>query len=47
MVKYIDNLAATIIERGGAYTEDDVGDAHEMLNVVPRDTILVREILTF
>jgi len=45
--KYIEKLAATIIERGGGYMEDDVWDAHEMLKVVPRDTIWVREILTF
>ncbi|KAF8537906.1 hypothetical protein BDD12DRAFT_844849 [Trichophaea hybrida] len=37
--KYIDKIAATIIERGGGYTEDDVWDAHETLKVVPRDTI--------
>ena len=45
--KYIDKLAATIIECGRGYTEDDVWDAHEKLKVVPRDTIRVREILTF
>jgi hypothetical protein len=45
--KYIDKIAATIIERGGGYTKDDVWDAHEHLEVVPRDTIRVREILTF
>ena len=45
--KYIDKLAATIMERGGGYRDDDVWDAHEKLKVVPRDTIRVREILTF
>jgi hypothetical protein len=45
--KYIDKFAATIIEQGGGYREDDVWDAHEKLKVVPRDTIRVREILTF
>jgi len=44
MAKYIDKLAATIIERGGGYTEDDVSDAHETLQVEPRDTIRVCEI---
>jgi len=47
MAKYINKLAPTTIERGGGYTEDDVWDAHEKLKVVPRDTIQVREILTF
>jgi hypothetical protein len=45
--KYIEKLAATIIERGGGYTEDDGWDAHEKLKVVPMDTIRVHEILTF
>jgi len=44
MAKFIDKLAAIIIEQGGGYTEDDVRDAHEELKVVPRDTIRVREI---
>ena len=47
MAKYIDKLAATIIESRGGYMEDDVWDAYEKLKVVPRDTIQVREILTF
>jgi hypothetical protein len=45
--RYIDKFAATTIERGGGYAEVDVWDAHEKLKVVPRDTIRVREILTF
>jgi hypothetical protein len=45
--KYIDMLAATIIEWGGGYTEDDVWDAHKKMKVVRRDTIRVREIITF
>jgi len=45
--KYCDTLAATIIEWGGEYTENDVQDAHKKLEVLPRDTIRVREILTF
>jgi hypothetical protein len=45
--KYIVKLAATIIERGGGYTEDDGWDALKKLMVVPRDTIQVCEILTF
>jgi hypothetical protein len=44
MVKFIENLAATIIERSGGYMENDVWDANERLKVVPRDTIWVREI---
>jgi hypothetical protein len=43
---YIDKLAATIIVRGGAYTEDDVSDTHKKLKVVARDTIRVCNILT-
>jgi hypothetical protein len=39
--------AVTIIGRGGGYMEDDVWDAHEKLKVGPRDTIGIREILTF
>jgi len=45
--KYIDKLAATIIEWGGGYMENAVWDAHEKLKVVQRDTIRVREILSF
>jgi len=41
--KYIDKLAATIIERGGGYMEGVLWDAHEKWKVVPRDTIRVRE----
>jgi len=45
--RYVDKLAATIIEQGGGYTEDDVWDTHKKLKVVPRNTIRIREILTF
>jgi len=45
--KYINKLAVTIIESGGGYTYEDVWDAHEKLNVVPRDTKRVHEIITF
>jgi hypothetical protein len=47
MAKYINKLAATIIKRGGGYTEDGVWDSHDKLKVVPRDTIRVSEIFTF
>jgi hypothetical protein len=45
--KYIEQLAPTIIEWGGGYMEDDVCDVCEKLKIVPKDTIPVREILTF
>jgi hypothetical protein len=41
MAKYINLLAATIIERDAGYTDNDHWDAHAKLKVVPRDSICV------
>jgi len=42
--KYINKLAATLLELVGGYTKDDFWEAHKKLRVVAKVTIRVRMI---